>query len=397
MGMKKKLLFVIPNLSAGGGEKSLVNLLSQIDYDRYQVDLFMFDHSGLFLDLLPQEVRVLSLPESYKLFTLPLGQSLCSLLRKGQLSRSLDRLMFTLRYRYMGNVSAREQYNWKFLKNVLEPLPASYDAAIGFLEKTSTYFCVDKVKATKKIGWVHIDYDLLGMDPAFDIRYFRRLDHIITVSEECANILRIRFPSEQAKVGVIHNIVSPAVIRKMADHEDELAGPMNRQTTILSIGRLHYQKGFEMAIEACKRLVDKGYRLKWYVIGEGEERGKLTGLIQETGLGEHFILLGLRTNPYPYIKGAHIYAQTSRFEGKSIAIDEAKILQKPILVTNYSTAKDQIVDGENGIIVEMDAEAIAAGLERLIHDGNLRDRLSANLAKEKLGTEAEIHKLYALL
>lgn len=396
--MKKNLLFVMPSLAAGGGEKSLVNLLSQVDYKLYNVDLFLFNHEGIFMEFVPNEVQIIPIPETYRTFTLPLFKAVKGLLAKGEISLAYNRIMFSIKNRNAKNTSIREQYNWKYIAKSLNKIEKQYDAAIGFLEKTSTYFCVDKVKSDKKIGWVHIDYNKLGMDPKFDALYFRKLDNIVTVSEECANILRNRFPGQKDEVSVIYNIVSPTMIHKMADQESkDVYDRKNDEIIILSIGRLHYQKGFEMAIESCKKLIDKGYKIKWNIIGEGEEREKLTDLIKVNKLENNVKLLGLRSNPYPYIRQADIYAQTSKFEGKSIAIDEAKILNKPILVTNFSTAKDQIKSGVNGLIVDMKPEAIADGIEQLIKDNELKNKLVSNLSKEKLGTEEEIYKLYKIL
>ena len=396
--MKKSLLFIMPSLAAGGGEKSLINLLTQIDYSQYQVDLFLLNHEGIFMEFLPKEVRVLAIPEMHKLFALPLGNSIAQLVLGNKLSLVYNRIMFAFKNANHNGTSINEQRGWKDVAKSLERLVGQYDVAIGFLEKTATYICVDKVTAATKIGWVHIDYDKLGMDPDFDIGYFEQLDHIITVSEECASILKRRFPSQQHKVDVIHNIVSPKTINHMADQGDiNIYKREKDEIIILSIGRLHEQKGFEMSIEACKKLVNKGYNIRWYIIGEGAEREKLANLIKANQLEDHFILLGLKSNPYPYIKQADIYAQTSKFEGKSIAIDEAKILNKPIVVTNFSTARDQIVDGFNGLIVEMNSDAVVDGIERIIMDKQLANRLTSSLSVESLGTEEEIHKLYALM
>src|SRR5690606_18038001 len=166
--MKTKLLFVMPSLSAGGGEKSLVNLLAQFDYSRYEVDLFLLHHEGIFMPLLPKEVRVLPLPDTYAKFALPLPRSVWLLLRSGKLKLAFHRVLFALHNaRSKGNAVA-EQHGWKYISRALESLKGHYDAAIGFMEKTSTYLCVDKVRAARKIGWVHVDYDQLGMDPRFD-------------------------------------------------------------------------------------------------------------------------------------------------------------------------------------------------------------------------------------
>lgn len=395
--MKKNILFCMPSLSAGGGEKSLVNLLSQIDYSIYNVDLFLLNHDGLFMEFLPKEVKLLPLPKSYLLFSQPFIISISNLLMKGHLSLAINRAKFTIQNRKKKNDSIREQNTWKYLSKSLNKLEKEYDTAIGFMEKTSTYFCVDKVNASKKIGWVHINYDELGMNPNFDRNYFRKLNHIVTISEECANVLKEKFPKQKDNVEIIYNIVSPTIIRSMANIEDDVYKRRGSELIILSIGRLHYQKGFELAIESCKKLIEKGIQLQWYVLGDGEERENLKNLIKINKLEKNFILLGLKSNPYPYIKQADLYLQTSKFEGKSIAIDEAKILNKPIIVTNYSTAKDQITDGVDGLIVEMESDAIVNGIENLIKQQPLRNTLIQNLKRENLGTEQEINKLYKIL
>ncbi|EJR53263.1 hypothetical protein IIM_02627 [Bacillus cereus VD107] len=396
--MKKNLLFVMPSLSAGGGERSLVNLLSQINYQLYNVDLFLFHHEGIFMEYVPKEVRILPIQEKYQTFTLPLFQSIKTFVSNAEISLAYNRFLFFIKNRMGGNISKREQYNWKYVAQSLNQIEKQYDVAIGFLEKTSTYFCVDKVKAHKKIGWVHIDYNKLGMDPDFDALYFGKLDNIVTVSEECANVLVNKFPNKQSEINVIYNIVSPTMIHKMANQENkDVYCRKDNEIIILSIGRLHYQKGFEMAIQSCKELVDKGYKIRWNIIGEGTEREKLSDLIKINRLEGNITLLGLKSNPYPYIKQADIYVQPSRFEGKSIAIDEAKILNKPILVTNFSTAKDQIENEVNGLIVGMNSESIANGIEKLIKDIELKNKLVNNLTNESLGTEEEIDKLYEML
>lgn len=396
--MKKNLLFVMPSLSAGGGERSLVNLLSQMNYEEYNVDLFLLSHEGIFMDLLPEEVKVLPISDTYSRFTQPLLSSVRQFISSGSAALAYSRMMFSLTNHTPKEVGLKEQGSWKYLSSSLNKLNKKYDAAIGFLEKTSIYFCVEKVDAVKKIGWVHNDYDKLGLNPEFDIDYFEKLDHIVTVSDECANILKKRFPKQNHKVNVIHNIVSPKVIKHLANKEKtDVYNRKQGEIVILSIGRLHAQKGFELAIKTGRKLIDNGWSFQWNIIGEGDEREKLTELIAANGLKNHFKLLGLKPNPYPYIKQADIYAQTSKFEGKAIAIDEAKILNKPILVTNFSTAKDQIKDGIEGIIVDMNTEAVAAGIGRLMHEQGIRSRLSEHLSRLQLGTEEEIEKLYKLL
>lgn len=389
--MKKKILFVIPSLEAGGGEKSLVNLLHTIDFDKFQVDLVLLNKSGIFLKLVPNEVTIISLNNDYLTFTKSIFSSVIDFIKQGKITLAIFRILFTINNSLIKNLGKAEQKGWKYLSKSIAVLPTQYDAAIGFLEKSSIYFIVDCVKANKKIGFIHNDYNKLDLDASFDAKYFENLSTIATVSEECASVLKDVFPNQSHKVEVIYNIVSTSIITKLAEEKIEIN---QSEPILLSIGRLHPQKGFDFAIDAAQILKQKNVAFKWLVIGEGAERVSIEKSIEEKGLKDNFILLGLKENPYPYLKLATLYVQPSRYEGKSIAIDEAKILQKPILVTNFSTAKDQIIHNQNGLIVSMDAISIANGIQLLLDDENLKNQLISNLKNENLGTESEINKLY---
>ncbi len=391
--MKMRILFVMNNLQCGGAEKSLISLFETLDYTKYEVDLLLFKHDGIFMNRIPKQVNVLDEPDTYKYFDMSIQEVIKNSIRKGQLGIVWSRLCAGFIFRSEKNRARCEQRVWKYMSRALLPLDKHYDVAVGYLEKNPVYYCVDKVTASQKIGFIHNDYDKLGMDPEIDLKYFDQLTDIVTVSTECARVLMQRFPMYTEKIQVIHNIVSPTMINNMAlDNVDMKSG-----VRIVSVGRFNDQKGFDMAIEACRKIMDSGYQITWYIVGEGEEREKLTALIQQNNLQDIFILLGIKENPYPYIKAADIYVQPSRFEGKSIAIDEAKILHKPILVTNFSTAKDQITHEENGLIVDMNPESIYRGIKALIDDKPLRNQLINNLKKEVLGTESEINKLYELI
>lgn len=309
----------MPSLSSGGGERSLVNLLNQIDFDQYNVDLQLLNVEGLFMELVPKQVRIVPVAGTFHLFKLGLGLSVQRYLRSGNLSLAYYRFMFSLENRRAKNASIGEQLSWKYMSKSMEKLKKHYDAAIGFLEKTSIYYCIEKVDADKKIGWIHTDYDKLGMDPIHDINYFEKLDYIVTVSEECANTLERNFPDQSHKINIIHNIVSPTTIRSMAEEQEhDVYDRTGDELIILSVGRLTPEKGFDLAVEACRDLLNRGYHVKWNIIGEGEEREKLTKLIEENGLTQHFKLLGLKNNPYSYIKQADIFVQTSKFEGNRL-------------------------------------------------------------------------------
>lgn len=395
--MKKKILFVIPSLDAGGGEKSLINLLHALDYSLFEVDLLAFHSKGIFLQSLPANVNLITLNGDFIDFSKALRFSLIAFLKQGKFNLAWQRIQFFIKNKIEKNTSKAEQISWNSISKAIPQLTKEYDAAIGSLEKSSIYYVIKKVKATTKIGWIHTNYSKSGMQTAFDLPFFEKLNHMVTISEECAADLNFNFPDFKNKIKVIYNIVSPTLIKELSQ---EKIVDSNFDTTtynILTIARLSKEKGVDLALEAALQLVKTGRSFKWYIIGDGSERDSLETKIKEHHLENSFILLGLKTNPYPFLKHSLLYVQPSRYEGKSIAIDEAKILAKPIITTNYPTAKDQINNGENGIICEMNSIAIAQQIGAVMDNPNLIEKFTLNLKKENLGTEEEIVKLYNLI
>lgn len=392
--IKKRVLFIINNLKCGGAEKALINLLNQFDYSSYKVDLYLFERDGIFLKQIPDQVHIINSPSHFKYFDMPIEKVIKSCLTKKEYQILFSRIMVGLTFKLERNSARCEQLIWPHIARNLKTLEHSYDIAIGFLEKTPIYFCVDKVKATKKIGWIHTDYERLGMDPQMDFKYFNKLDHIISVSEESVKVLKTIFPIFKYKIKLIQNIIDPISIKKLASEKIDIK---KRCINVVSVGRLHPSKGFDLAINACKLLVHDGYDIKWKIVGEGQERSKLDSLIKYEKLQENIELIGQKENPYPYMLNCDIYVQTSLFEGQGLTITEAKVLNKPIVATNFDAIYNQLVNNKTGLIVEKNPYSIYEGVRRLIEDENLREVLKSNLEKENFHNRSEIEKLYELL
>jgi glycosyltransferase involved in cell wall biosynthesis len=378
-------------MTCGGAEKSLLSLLQTINYDRYDVDVFLFKHSGLFLDKLPDSVRLLPAPKLYPVFDATILDSIRLSRKERRYELIVDRLMATLLMRTERNKAVCEQRMWKYISKSLDELNQEYDCAIGFLEKNPIYFIVDKVKARRKIGFIHSDYERYGMDPKLDAPFFERLDIIASVSESSVNSLKRVFPIWSSKIRLMHNIVSEQAVRDMAE---EPLDWKEQGIHIVSVGRLTKSKGFELAVEASELLRKAGYPVFWHIIGEGEELSRLVELVKSKGLQKVVLFEGLQPNPYPYIKKCDIYVQTSLHEGRCLTISEAKILRKPIVATNFETVHDQIKSGQNGMIVEMDPDAVAHGIISLIENPSLAGKLAEALANEPIGNAADIEKFY---
>ena len=395
--MKKNIVFVIPSLTAGGAEKSLVNLLNTIDYTLFNVDLVLLHKKGIFLSMVPSEVTIVKLNLNYNLFSKELITSSLAFLKFGKFNLIYNRILFFAKNKFTKNKAVAEQNSWKNIQKSIDKLPKKYDVAIGFLEKSSIYFAVDKIDAKVKMGWIHTTYSSSGMNAKFDTNYFEKCNAVIAVSPDCEADLQSNFPNLKNKFKTIYNIVSASVIHNLSNQNCDDVLFSNAQNSIVTVARLSSEKGIDLAVETSKILIKKYINFKWFVIGDGQDRENLEKKIKEYQLQNHFFLIGLKQNPYPYLKLCTLYVQPSQYEGKSMAIEEAKILCKPIVVTNFTTAKDQINHNENGIIAAMNAESLSNEIMNVLQNSNLQEKLRLNLSKEQLGTEQEINKLYEII
>lgn len=382
---KKKILFVIPSLGAGGAEKALVNLLNILPQEDYAIDLLLFSRGGIFEAQVPDSVTIYNPEGNYTLFSQPVNSALLTLLKKGKFQLFVKRLQYFLSLRKYENAAIGEQQSWKYWRASFPSIDKKYDVAISFLEKTSVYYIVDKVDADRKISWIHTQYDKSDLSSNFDSVYFKKLHSLVTISEECKQNLDRLFGKLVPTI-IIENISSKRLIHQLAsDAASFKRGAIN----IVTVGRLSKEKGQDLAIAAAKILQDSGIDFQWLFIGDGALKNELVSTAKELEIDEKVQFLGNKSNPYKYLKEADIYCQPSRYEGKSIAIDEAKLLAKPIVVTNYATVGDQIKHLETGYIVEQTPQSIADGLLKLITDIDLRNQLSQNL-KDYTIDEADI-------
>ena len=166
----------------------------------------------------------------------------------------------------------------------------------------------------------------------------------------------------------------------------------------MTAGRLNKpQKGYDLALEAAKILRNRGVQFRWYAIGDGPYRGEMERFIAENQLQEHFILLGFTANPYSYMRQCDIYVQTSRHEGFGLTIAEARILNRPVVCTNFEACTMQMIDGKNGLITSFDPNDIADAIERLMKDKQLYTDIQKYLKTEKKGNVEEIENFYQLI
>ena len=385
----KKILFVIPTLRDGGAERSLVNLLCELPKDVYEIDLLLFKMQGTFLPQVPKNVNILEQPTILKKLYGPI--------RKAGIYMPVKVVGNVLARIIKSGMGEQKAFVWEyFYKNVIDGLDKEYDVAIGYLGGETTYYIVDKVKAKRRIHWVHNDYRTSGMPKKYDLKLFSKVDAIVTISDECLQILSEEFPEFQNKCFCVANITSSTIVKQRAE-EFRPKEYEKENNIILSIGRLSEQKGFDMAITAARIIKTKGIKFKWFIIGSGPLNDELSKQIQKENVADCIQLLGSRENPYPYIKECDIYVQPSRYEGKAVAVREAQILNKPVIITNFETSKSQLTDGFDGVIVPMDNEGCAEGICNLIKDKKLQQKLIENTKITDYTNKQELEKIYALL
>lgn len=363
-----KLLFVTTNMASGGVQKSLVSLLNCLDYSKYSVDLMLFINDGLFRELLPPNVRIIDLDPCYR----PLKKSVAQLIINKKPVSAFWRCYYSFEKKRYRNSDMLENKGWKALKRLLPRFDTKYDIAIAYGDGELVPYTMEMVDAKKKIVWNHIDYLQFHLNKNFDLQYYNQSDAIVTMSHSCKNILTQVFPENCKKMCVIENIISRSLIEKMSLQDIEFDSGFTGKR-IITIGRLSKQKALDKAIDALYILKKRGHEVRWYILGVGEDYEELTRKVAELSLEQDFIFLGEQLNPYAFVKKSDVYVQTSIYEGKPVAIEEAKCLGMPIVSTNYPTVIDSIVDQKSGLIVGMTPEEIADGIELLLDNSMLRN------------------------
>lgn len=397
--MKKRILFVIDSLICAGAEKSLITLLSLIDYSRYDVDLQLFKYGGEFEKYLNKNVNLLP-PFQYTTFIeKSLSKQLFSLIHIKNIKMFLMRILYStlLRVNHQLNNAMIARIYWQTIGNCIEKSPISYDYAIAYAQGVPTFYVIDKVHAKKKLGWVNAIYKLNGKEKEFQLNYYCKLYKIITVSDSVLNVFSEVFPTLKKNMTTIWDITDYNFILYMSQegisYTDNYIGKR-----ILTVGRLNkYHKGYDIALKVCKILKEKGLDFRWYAIGKGPYREEMERYIKENGLEKHFILLGTTPNPYPFFKDAYLYVQTSRHEGFGLTIAEARLLNIPVVTTEFDAVYNQMIQGKNGIVTKQDPQMVAEAIEKLLNDSNLYQSIKKFLEKEKKGNTEEINKFYDLI
>ena len=388
-GTKKNILIVFTgSMEAGGIERSLLGLLDVIDYEKYEVDLFLYAHHGALLPLINSKANLL--PEVNELAYL--RESFAEKIRHGALISAGKRLRDEYRMRRGERVFMDDTWA-EVMRKSTPVLEKHYDLALGFFRPFD--LIKEKVNARVKVGWIHTDYS--KTDPEGLLKTYKEMDYIAAVGEGPKQAFCSVIPELAEKVVVIENCLSDAFIRQQAEADITDEMPRDGSIRILSVGRFCKAKNFDHVPEICRLIRQNGIDVTWYLIGFGQDEELIRKKIRSTNMDQYVKILGRRDNPYPYMRECDLYVQPSRYEGKCVSVIEAQILNKPVVITDYPTSSSQLEDGIDGIIVPSEDGACAKGITALLNDEKKQQVLIENTKKRDYSNRDEVSKLYDLI
>lgn len=396
----KKLLIISHAMEIGGAERALLGLLNSFDYNTYSIDLFLCRHSGELFNQIPKEVNILSTNQA-QFLAIPMIE----LIKKRQFKILYGRLKakilakrrvkkLHLKLDNQVELTFSHKYTYQYFDDINSNI--EYDLVISFL--TPHYIGLHKCHGKKKIAWIHTDYSAIDIDVESEFEMWNGYDYIASISEKCTDSFIDKFPKLRDKIIRIDNIITKTMIESQANLFKPVEYKKNNGEYIFcSIGRFSYAKNFDNIPNICKRILDKGILVKWYIIGFGSDEELIKTKIQEENMQDHVIVLGKKDNPYPYIQACDFYIQPSRYEGKAVTVREAQILCKPVIITSFPTSSSQLIDGYDGIIVPMDNEGCAQGIADFINNTVLQEEIINHLKNNDYSNANEVNKIYALM
>lgn len=398
--MKKRIFIAMHYLEIGGAETSLIGLLQAFDYSKYDIDLFLYSHQGDLMRFIPKQINLLPEVRSYRFIEKPIKETIMN----GFLGIALGRVWAKVEAYYIAKKNHFTKPNnaiyhyigantVKFLPNINPNV--EYDLAISYLHPLQ--ILRDKVKAKKKVGWIHTDFSLFDTDFKAELKVWNSMDYIVSISESITRSFLSIYPSLAQKIRTIENILPVNYIASLMDAFDFKFPVHTKGINILSVGRFSYQKNFDNVPELCSLIRSKGINLYWYLIGYGSDEALIRSKIKEFGMDDYVIIMGKKENPYPYIKACDVYIQPSRYEGKSVVVREAQFLGKPVIITDYPSSGSQLRNGYDGLIVPMDNQGCALGIVNALNNKDLLKQITLNIRHNDYTNKNEINKIYALI
>ena len=371
--MKKTILFINGHLDAGGCERSLIDVLKNIDYEEYDVDLLLLEHMGDYRDEVPKDVNVILCSTDYAF------GGFISCIKRAIIRKDWFSFFFRIYYVLGEKVNCRF---WRRLKRLFKEVRCNYDIIVAYRPGICTELAAFVFQGNKKISWWHHgcmnfsgkSVDLLGIS-------YRQMDSIVAVSSSSALLVAETFPDIKNKIEVIPNMIVPTELYNKSK-QFEPKEFQNSDFKIISVGRMSPEKNMVLCAHIANLLKKRGISFRWILIGDGEEKPKVKNAIERLNLQDNVIMVGKKSNPYPYIVGADIMVHPSLVESQGITLLESMVLKTPVIAVDSKGPQEFINTGKNGYLVDNNAEEIAHTIEILYANTSLRRLIADNAAKD---------------
>ncbi len=390
----KKILFVYPSMIIGGSTTALLSLINNLDRDKYEIDLQLYRNSGPLINQIPNDINLLEQADIntglwgriVKIFKLFISGYFFKALIYGIKGKGKKLFSEGLLHDFQAKCLSRKNSK-------------HYDYAIGFLEGWSDRYVAFAVNATKKYAWLHSTFSNITQNPKEEFFWMNKVDKIIFVSKKCEADFNKTVVGYSDKTLTIDNIIDSSIIKKRAlqfDQNDKMLSffASTQAFKILTVCRITIEvKGLDRIITCAKELKLQGYEFVWCVVGDGEDMQLFKQMIADNGLEKCVYAVGKRINPYSYIRCTDIMCMPSRVEGKPVTITEAQILGTPCVVTEYLSARTQIEDGVDGIVVENSDTSIITPIKQLMDNSNFYNSLKRVVGTREYGNKKYINEI----
>lgn len=388
--MKKNILIVTRQMVAGGIEKSIINMLKMIPMDQYNIHLHVMHKGGEFETEIPNGVIVKCIYGGYKTTV----EKICIHLYNLQLKEAFNTIVYSLLRKFTKSEFKKQAFELKLVEKDMN----EYDIAIADHVPASfpVMYISNNINAKKKVAWLHSDVSLYKNQIDLYQKDYEKYDYIFSVSEENIHKFNSFYPHLANKTNTFYNLIVQKELELQALDGRTFNDNYNG-IRILTIGRLCEQKGQMIIPSVAKKLIENGYRFKWYCIGDGELRNNINSNIIELNVSEHVILLGSISNPYRYLKECDIYIQPSKHECYCTTVTEAKCFNKPIVLCDFNASHEQIENYKTGLITKYDDYELYKSIKYIIENEEVRKLFSKNLSKENNNTQNELQKLYSMI
>lgn len=344
--MKKKILFTIESLGGGGAEKILLNIINNLDREKFEITLYLFFLGGIYDSDLGKDVKIKYIFKDVKKMTFVTG-------------------FFYKIYRLLA-VRLLTLYP-RFIKYFVK-INMTYDLGVSFCEGLNSVIIIQNAKNfIKKIGWIHIDFNLHKANISNEkiSKYYKKFDKIVFVSQDSMKAFKRNFNKiSDDKFLVIYNPIDFSSIMRIS----ETISFDKNKFTFISVGRFNKQKRFDKVIEIANKCCQEKIDIQFFIVGEGELEKEYRKKIAKYNLENYVFLFPFQKNVVSWIKKADVFLMTSDYEGLPVVICEAMILEKPIVSTNITGPKELLEYGKYGILSSTDTNEIFEKVKEIYFD-----------------------------